>query len=616
MVQYMADNLSSRIEQYRVHVLIFFLVLLVGLTFAHPAIILNDEFITTSQLRQLHEGHQIIVNEGKYGFFENGTMTRYFIRKSNILAYSLYLPLISLPAYWIIDLTGEHFVYLILLLWTISALILVFFIQNFFRSFTIIGKCQWVPCAYGLIFLVFFINLYLYTSFPVDSVENFPEILAIVFTNIILFSISGVMIYEINRTIFDDPSFSFFGTIVCLFSSSYFLWVTYCKDHVAVLPVFIGIILCLVRFMKTDEFWYLPLAFLLCGTLAWGRPEIALGMFVAVMIIGGYTLTRYRCSVGFPEYPRIYVLISPVFTILGALPFLLNNFLLTKNFFLPTHSLYLQDTTTMVVANMSGSFSTMVGMKSPLAVIMRFIPSLPSSPAEALTDIGGIIFYPQNGSISVLAVVPIAFVMICVAGFLLVAKRLFLSEEERKNIVLLLLTTGAVSFSYISLIHLLNTDPGIVPDIRYLMPVYLPLTLFGLISLRKTRLLSGDRSDIRDLVIITITGLVVSVVLLPILYLQNLRTIRGYPPLEEYFSILTLALVILTLVSIALYRKSESGGPQLRYLVLLLCIVPFLWQINETFMVSIYCAYAKYTFWIPVISYLLNIIQTTAVNLI
>ena len=79
-------RISGLMEQYKVHVFIFFLTLLIGLTFAHPAIVLKDEFISTSRVRQLDEGHQMIIDERKYGFFESGAMTGYFIHKSNLLA--------------------------------------------------------------------------------------------------------------------------------------------------------------------------------------------------------------------------------------------------------------------------------------------------------------------------------------------------------------------------------------------------------------------------------------------------------------------------------------------------------------------------------------------------
>ena len=213
-------NIKKFFFEYRIHLFVFLLTVFIALTIAHPAVLLNDEFITTNQLHQLQAGHQIVVNEGKYGLAENGSMSGYFGYRSNVLGYSLFLPLISLPSYWMIEITGENFVYFILILWTLISLFLILFINHFFMEFSTIYSRKWAPAAYIAVFILFFINLFFYSGFPVDPVSNYPEILAIVFTNIILLGISAVLIYEINYAIFKVPAYSFFGTIVCLFSSS------------------------------------------------------------------------------------------------------------------------------------------------------------------------------------------------------------------------------------------------------------------------------------------------------------------------------------------------------------------------------------------------------------
>ncbi len=369
--------------------------LFIALTLAHPAVLLNDEFISTNQFASLHEGHQVVVNEGKYGLLENGSMGGYFWYKSNVLGYTLFLPLISLPTHWIIDLSGEHFVYIVLCLWTLAALLIVLMVNHYFPKQSFIGKWQWTPWIFISIFIVFFINLIYYSVFPVDSFHNYPEIISIVFTNTILLAISGVLIYEINRTIFEDTAFSVFGTLVCLFSSSYFFWATYCKDHVLVLPIFIGVFLCLVRFLKTDEYWYLPLAFLMSGLLAWARPEIAIWIVFLIFGVCCYTVFRYL-SVNRPEeYPLISVLCSPLFTFIGALPFFFNNYLLTKNPLVPTQTLYQAGFGVPLGVNASPSLNA-VSVNSAQGLIMRFVPSIDTTPAGFVSDMGEFYFIPKT----------------------------------------------------------------------------------------------------------------------------------------------------------------------------------------------------------------------------
>ena len=44
-----SSDIPLIIRKYRVHLFVFFLALFIGLTLAHPAVLLNDEFITTNQ---------------------------------------------------------------------------------------------------------------------------------------------------------------------------------------------------------------------------------------------------------------------------------------------------------------------------------------------------------------------------------------------------------------------------------------------------------------------------------------------------------------------------------------------------------------------------------------
>ena len=104
-----SNDFVKSLEHYKVHILVFLLAFLVAITIAHPQFLVTDEWITANQLTQLNEGHQVILNEGKYGSYENGTPTGYFVAKQNYLAYPLFLPLVSLPAEWVVYCLGDNF---------------------------------------------------------------------------------------------------------------------------------------------------------------------------------------------------------------------------------------------------------------------------------------------------------------------------------------------------------------------------------------------------------------------------------------------------------------------------------------------------------------------------
>ena len=594
-------RIKASVYRYRVHIVVFLVALFIGLTLAHPAVLLNDEFITTNQLHQLHAGHQVIINEGKYGVFENGSLDSYFQYKSNILGYSLFLPLLSLPANLIIDLFGEQCAYLIICLWTVVLLILILFVNHFFSKFSFIGRYQWTQYAIVVIFILFFLNLSFFETFPVDPVENFPEILAIVFTNIILLALSAMMMYEINRTIFEDPAFSFFGTIVCLFSSSYFLWVSYCKDHILVLLIITAIFLCLVRLVKTDDDWYLPLSFLLSGLLAWARPELALWLFLLICGICGYGLI-YSRSRNRSGHDLLFILCSPLFTLIGALPFFLNNFLITKNVLLPPITLYFANTSTPLGMNATKSLIPVAGAKSTGSVIMQFVPTIPLNPLDLFTDLVGIFFYPENGSISIFALIPLFLVMAILACIFLLFKKIQFSSAERKFISISLLVSLPVFLAYASQIHLLNVDLGMAPDIRYLSPFYLPLTVTGLILLKKMNILSErPENSIYWLSVVCILGLVISLVLLPLAYGPSAFIDTVHIPIHKFFSIYALVICLITLGTIIICKLINKGVNLSKYLIFLLCSIPFFWQVNATFIFRSFSAFANYTFWIPIV---------------
>jgi len=594
-------NIKKFFFEYRIHLFVFLLTVFIALTIAHPAVLLNDEFITTNQLHQLQAGHQIVVNEGKYGLAENGSMSGYFGYRSNVLGYSLFLPLISLPSYWMIEITGENFVYFILILWTLISLFLILFINHFFMEFSTIYSRKWAPAAYIAVFILFFINLFFYSGFPVDPVSNYPEILAIVFTNIILLGISAVLIYEINYAIFKVPAYSFFGTIVCLFSSSYIFWVTHCKDHILVLPIFSAIFLCLVYHITTNDYWYLPLSFLLCGILAWVRPELALWISLLVIIVLCFTLVRHL-RLHTHKQSIVLLCCSPLFVFIGALPFFLNNYLVTKNIFLPVQSLYLSENTTTTIMHQPNSSIRVAGVKSFESVIGMFLPSIPGSPVDFFRDILEIFFLPQNGSISVLAVVPLFFTMGIVAGILLLLKKISITLEERRIIFLAFGISAVVFLTYIGQAHLLNTDKGIIPDIRYLTPLYLPLTIIGLILLHSFEIFRRDmKYVVRYLFLIAILGTCFILVVTPLAYSGIVYSENGVIlPIGKFFSLYTITIVILTLISLILGFYLKKGYPIMTYLVLLLCSLPFFWQISIILFYLTFSGFAGHILWIPI----------------
>jgi hypothetical protein len=599
------DDLITILERnlvcHKVHILVFLVAFFIAITVAHPSLLITDEWITVNQLSQLHDGHQVLFNEGKYGFHENGTASRYFTHKDNYLAYPLFLPLISLPAYWLTDIFGGNFIFFMLYLWIFLLIAIALVLNGFFPECTSLGKWRWTT---GLIigsFVIFFINLFFYRPFPITGKDSYPEIIAIVFTNIILFAILAVMVYEILRTIFNDSSYTIFGAVLCITSSSYLFWTSFCKDHVLVAFLFTAIVLLAVKFSLTTNDGYLPGAFILTGLLAWARPELALFVFISlcILIAYGYLVTRDRFT---PLTKAILVVTAPLFTLIGAIPFCINNYLFTGNFFVPAWILWKTGSSSVNVTVAESTPVQQASSDTLGSLLQLFMSTINIQPATFLSDVYGVLLNPQTGSMGVLPLVPLFMGAILILPILWVFGNRDFSCEEKHILMTMGLLALGVFLAYVRGITGMNTSPGINPDIRYLSPIYLPLSIMGLVVIGKVPSLRNNVKTILQWVV------AIWVIVIPL----SLLAMSWYYPSPESWAFLfialntiaslgiflTLVLFIIILTANILYKKTETP---LVILFALLCAVPFIWQIDAIFLARLYGAgLGGYSFWIPV----------------
>jgi len=594
------------LEHYKVHILVFLLAFFVALTVAHPAFYINDEWITANQLTQLNNGHQLILNEGKYGSFENGTPYKYFETHRNSLGYTLFLPLASLPTEWLVYFMGDHFVFFIVYLWIFLIIALYLLINTCFPDFAKMGKWRWTDGLLILAFILFFINLYYYIPFNLTGVFGRPELEAIVFTNCLLFSLLAVITYDINRTLFNDPLYSFFGVIVCLASSSYLFWSSFCKDHVLVACVFAAVVLMAVRFWKTHDIRYLFAAFIFSGLLAWARPELALFVCVSLCVIVLYLLVRKNTGVG--QKHRLFLLLAPVFTVAGAIPLLLNNYLITGNFLHLPWSLWEAPSADIgVVGTVTSGTTTASALQNLLGIIQS------RTTIQWITfpqDLSGVLFSPQSGSLAVFPLIPLFLVALFLIPVLLYVQKIRFSREDTQLLGILALLSLAVFAAYIAAINIMNIDLGIAPDIRYLSPLYLPLNLIALFTLQKTGIITGK-------IFVTLKGMAaVLLVVIPVTLIA-MSSISGYGVdsmtlfhmLNGYVSSTIFILIALFLISylgtffFRIPRQVPLG------LIVLLISVPLIWQIDVLFFVRVYGDYlGGYSFWIPLVRVFFGVI--------
>jgi hypothetical protein len=379
---------------------------------------------------------------------------------------------------------------------------------------------------------------------------------------------------------------------------------TGCKDHILTVFVFAFILLWFVKYQKTRNYWFLPLTFIFTGLLAWVRPELAFWIFLSLCIFCALELLpNWKNDNGIRLLLPFFF--APLFTIIGALPFFVNNYMVTKNIFVPAWILWNQDLAAPVEEE-SIATNSIVGSGSIDAIhsiFGLFSKMIGIYPDTFFSDVLGVLFFPQNGGIGVLVIVPLFLVTTAVIIILLLKKKIRLDHDDHLNLIPLLLLSGAILFAYGVKIHSLNISPGVLPDIRYLLAIYIPLNLIGLIFLQKIN--TGRIYNIGKLIIM-IAFLAISI--LPSLFIEmwfySDKLIRsGFSaPLNRMFSLIILGIAILTIICLFLREFKEKWNGFSHYLIAVLCSIPAVWQLNLIFY---HCTFGQtgYTFWIPVIRF-------------
>jgi len=602
------SNPVKPLEHYKVHILVFLLAFLAALILAHPMFFVNDEWISGNQLAQLNEGHQVILNEGKYGSMENGTPTMYFMARQNSLGYTLFLPVISLPAEWLVYTMGDNFVFLILYLLTFLLIMICLLMNTYFSEYVKIGRWRWTDGLLILTFVLFFLNLCYYIPFSTTGNYGFPEVEAIVFTQCLIFSFLSVIVYDSIRLILEDPVYSFFGVIVCLTSSSYLFWSSFCKDHLLVACLFAAVLLMVVRFWKTDDVRYLFAAFMFSGLLAWARPELAFFVCTSLCVFVLYLLVKK--NTGVCEHNRLSIILAPFFTILGAIPLLLNNYLVTGNPLRLPWSVWGLPSSGTVATGGGITMGTAVGAVQDIQVVVQSRTII--SQTSFHQDLFGILFNPQSGSLAVFPTVPLFFVALFLVPVLIVVQKIRFSSEEKQLLGIMALLSISVFIAYIRSMNTMNIDIGIAPDIRYLSPLYLPLNIIGLVILQKTGILSGKTiSVLKGMLAVWLIGLCLTLItisrLFPAADEEVIQLSHIHPILNVWVTIVVFILAALFLMSyVGSLLFQISRWIPLGFLVLLLSI-PLIWQIDVSFLARLYgYSLGGYTFWIPIVRIFFN----------
>jgi hypothetical protein len=224
-------------------------------------------------------------------------------------------------------------------------------------------------------------------------------------------------------------------------------------------------------------------------------------------------------------------------------------------------------------------------------------------PSTILSDFYGILLNPQTGSLGVFIITPLFLVAILLIPILLMKKELRFSCEEKQFAGIMGLLAFAVFFTYVRGISGMNASPGILPDIRYLSPIYLPLNVLGLIVLKKLRPITGNEVKILwSMVVFWILSIPASLIIISYWYPYPDSWSVLFTLLNGYTTVLTLIILTVLAFSIIRFEYYRTSSTFTLLFLAILCAIPFIWQVDATFLMRLFgSGLGGYSFWIPAV---------------
>jgi len=587
---------------------LFCLTLIISLTISPPAIFMNDEWIPLNQLSQVFSGHQFTVNEERYGKAFTGELSGYFSSRDNLLGYSLILPLISIPLMWTLVNSGDYSRLIIIFLWWICLMTIMLIIGiNYYNQLNLKNKGIYWMGLFG-IFGLLLLNLILYTPFQMTLPLRPVEVPAIIFTQEILLSLMAPIIYATMRFFYNQRLFSISASIITLCCSSYFFWASSAKDHLLVAFLLSIIVYSMAGFLVKNKMHYCLLSFFFSGLLIWARPEV--GIFIFLFILIFYLLYKF-CF-----YKRdnwIFQIKETIFPILGIIPgiipFFINNKIITGNYFIPPQYYYIDRVFASKIPSVTGfdtqNLSTIQGALirnsetfSPISFILKIFAFITPDLDHWTSDIIGIITITSGKAAGLFYLSPLVIpaLLLFLVGFY--TKKIQISHQVKIFLIFCCFVTVGIFIAYLRGLHGMNISMGVLPDVRYLSPIYLPLSFISICIIGCFWRNHGG--NLLKSLIISLTFLT-PIAILALLLIQS----------GEYVSSITsIGLVIFMGICIAsiLFVLSVSGKISEKWAIIWLSILitlPFVWQVFMTFVFS-YFRINGYPLWIPIMEYSYN----------
>jgi len=179
---------------------------------------------------------------------------------------------------------------------------------------------------------------------------------------------------------------------------------------------------------------------------------------------------------------------------------------------------------------------------------------------NTIQGFSGVLIFPKNGNIGFLILCPV--ILLALVAFILWNRKIPAGIKNQREIFLfLILMILAAVFSYLPKLYSMNISSGVVPDMRYLSPAYLPCGILNIWVLSKTPFLKRPK----ELVTSVLLG---AVIVVPLLFLTMIvihpfgSVNEGYFTFFKFIILCGINLCLGLMVIYRFYRKENRFLPQ------------------------------------------------------
>jgi hypothetical protein len=323
------------------------------------------------------------------------------------------------------------------------------------------------------------VNGYVATRLPPLVFDQWGALMAIQLFNILATSAIVLLSLRIFTRYFADGRVAAFGAAYILIATPLTFWAVSAKDHTASVLLIVASIWSLYTYLLDGKKRYRYLSYVLVGISFWVRVFDAVPLFIAII------LTDLLTSEG-----RIKALITAAVTVpLAMVPYFINNYLLFGNPFLSP--VYLS--AHLEIAQQTSSATANTG--SALFATIQRLPSLFFSTWNLQTSpnwpehLYHVLFYVNMPvTLALFQICPLLIIPLFAAVPYVGQK---LAKYKMGAVRLKIDKKRAIAFTFfVCLIaHLIIYAPfqeqGFGLDMRFFLPLYIPLIFFTLASIRE-----------------------------------------------------------------------------------------------------------------------------------